>query len=146
MLPMAPDQHVLEFSNEGYASASTPVGVATKTPAGAVGMELMPLTLLSAGPARCNGACRGPGLDEHSGSKHQYKRQPHETRPQPSRAHRFGQTPTPRHAPSPTLRELRRGFGRAHGAKKRHRLCRLPESALTAIAEMPVRPFDPAVS
>jgi hypothetical protein len=45
MLPIAPGKHVLEFTKEGYAAASTPVEVAPNTPAGAVDIELTPLTL-----------------------------------------------------------------------------------------------------
>ncbi len=45
VLPIAPGKHVLEFSKEGYATASTPVEVAANTPAGSVDIELNPLTL-----------------------------------------------------------------------------------------------------
>jgi len=45
VLPIAPGKHVLEFTKEGYATASTPVEVAANTPAGAVDIELTPLTL-----------------------------------------------------------------------------------------------------
>jgi hypothetical protein len=45
VLPIAPGKHVLEFSKEGYAPASTPVEVAANTPLGAVDIELTPLTL-----------------------------------------------------------------------------------------------------
>lgn len=45
VLPIAPGKHVLEFSKEGYADASTPVEVVANTPAGSVDIELTPLTL-----------------------------------------------------------------------------------------------------
>ena len=45
VLPIAPGKHVLEFSKEGYATASTPVEVVANTPAAAVDIELTPLTL-----------------------------------------------------------------------------------------------------
>jgi hypothetical protein len=45
VLPIAPGKHVLEFSKEGYAAASTPVEVVANTPAGSVDIELNPLTL-----------------------------------------------------------------------------------------------------
>ena len=45
ILPIAPGKHVLEFSKEGYASASTPVEVAANTPAGSVDIELNPLSV-----------------------------------------------------------------------------------------------------
>jgi hypothetical protein len=44
-LPIAPGKHILEFTKEGYTTASTPVEVAANTPAGAVDIELTPLTL-----------------------------------------------------------------------------------------------------
>jgi len=45
VLPIAPGKHILEFSKEGYATASTPVEVATNAPVGSVDIELNPLTL-----------------------------------------------------------------------------------------------------
>lgn len=45
VLPIAPGKHVLEFSKEGYTTASTPVEVVANTPAGSVDIELNPLTL-----------------------------------------------------------------------------------------------------
>lgn len=45
VLPIAPGKHLLEFTKEGYATASTPVEVAASTPAGAVDIELTPLTV-----------------------------------------------------------------------------------------------------
>jgi len=45
ILPIAPGKHVLEFTKEGYATASTPVELGANTPAGAVDIELTPLTL-----------------------------------------------------------------------------------------------------
>jgi hypothetical protein len=45
VLSMAPGRHVLEFSKEGYATASTPVEVAANAPAGSVEIELNPLTV-----------------------------------------------------------------------------------------------------
>jgi len=44
-LPIAPGKHVLEFSKEGYATASTPVEVAPNAPAGSVEIELNPLAV-----------------------------------------------------------------------------------------------------
>jgi len=45
VLPIAPGKHVLEFSKEGFGTASTPVDVVANSPAGAVDIELVPLTL-----------------------------------------------------------------------------------------------------
>ena len=45
MLPMAPGKHVLEFSKEGYATASTPVEIVANSLPGSVDIELNPLTL-----------------------------------------------------------------------------------------------------
>jgi len=45
VLPIAPGKHVLEFTKEGYATASTPVEIAANTPAGAVDIELVPLAV-----------------------------------------------------------------------------------------------------
>lgn len=45
MLPIAPGKHVLEFSKEGYATASTPVEVAENQLPGSVEIELNPLTV-----------------------------------------------------------------------------------------------------
>jgi hypothetical protein len=45
VLPIVPGKHVLEFSKEGYANASTPVEVAANAPVGTVDIELTPLTL-----------------------------------------------------------------------------------------------------
>jgi PEGA domain-containing protein len=44
ILPIAPGKHVLEFTKEGYATASAPVEVAPNAPAGSVEIELNPLT------------------------------------------------------------------------------------------------------
>jgi hypothetical protein len=44
VLPIAPGKHLMEFSKEGYATASTPVEVAANSPAGSVEIELNPLT------------------------------------------------------------------------------------------------------
>lgn len=45
MLPIAPGKHVLEFSKEGYASASTPVELVANSMPGSVEIELNPLAL-----------------------------------------------------------------------------------------------------
>jgi hypothetical protein len=45
MLPIAPGKHVLEFSKEGYATASTPVQVAANSLPGSVDVDLTPLTV-----------------------------------------------------------------------------------------------------
>ena len=45
ILPIAPGKHVLEFTKEGYAAASTPVEVAPNAPAGSVEIELNPLAV-----------------------------------------------------------------------------------------------------
>jgi hypothetical protein len=45
MLPIAPGKHVLEFSKEGYAGASTPLEVIANSMPGSVEIELNPLTL-----------------------------------------------------------------------------------------------------
>ena len=45
MLPIAPGKHVLEFSKEGYAAASTPVEVVANSMPGSVEVELNPLAL-----------------------------------------------------------------------------------------------------
>ncbi|HTT21134.1 MAG TPA: PEGA domain-containing protein [Candidatus Sulfotelmatobacter sp.] len=45
VLPIAPGKHILEFTKEGYATASTPVEIVANTPAGAVDIELVPLTV-----------------------------------------------------------------------------------------------------
>jgi len=45
MLPIAPGKHVLEFSKEGFAPASTPVEVVANSLPGSVEMELSPLTV-----------------------------------------------------------------------------------------------------
>ena len=45
MLPMAPGKHVLEFSKEGYTTASTPVEVVENSLPGSIDMELNPLTV-----------------------------------------------------------------------------------------------------
>jgi hypothetical protein len=45
MLPIAPGKHVLDFSKEGYASASTPLEVIANSMPGSVEIELNPLTL-----------------------------------------------------------------------------------------------------
>ncbi len=44
MLPIAPGKHVLEFSKEGYATASTPVEVAANSTPSAVRIELNPMS------------------------------------------------------------------------------------------------------
>jgi len=45
VLPIAPGKHVLEFTKEGYATASTPVEVAPNAPAGSVEIDLNPLAV-----------------------------------------------------------------------------------------------------
>ncbi|MGP8140835.1 MAG: PEGA domain-containing protein [Terriglobales bacterium] len=45
VLPIAPGKHVLEFSKEGYATASTAVEIAENALPGSVEVELNPLTL-----------------------------------------------------------------------------------------------------
>ncbi len=45
ILPVAPGKHMLEFSKEGYAAASTPLEIAENAPPGSVQIELSPLTL-----------------------------------------------------------------------------------------------------
>jgi hypothetical protein len=45
VLPIAPGKHVLEFSKEGYATASAPVEIAENALPGSVEVELNPLTL-----------------------------------------------------------------------------------------------------
>jgi hypothetical protein len=45
MLRIAPGKHVLEFSKEGYVTASTPVEIAVNALPGSVELELNPLTL-----------------------------------------------------------------------------------------------------
>ena len=45
VLPVAPGKHVLEFSKEGYATASTPLEIAENAMPGSVKLELTPLTL-----------------------------------------------------------------------------------------------------
>ena len=45
MVPMAPGKHVVEFSKEGYAAASTRVDVVANSMPGSVDVELNPLTL-----------------------------------------------------------------------------------------------------
>src|SRR5579883_584355 len=45
ILSIAPGKHVLEFSKEGYSSASTPLEIAENAPPGSVNLELSPLTL-----------------------------------------------------------------------------------------------------
>ena len=45
ILPVAPGKHMLEFSKEGYAGASTPLEIADNAPPGSVQIELSPLTL-----------------------------------------------------------------------------------------------------
>jgi hypothetical protein len=45
MLAVAPGTHVLEFSKEGYATASTPIEIAENSMPGSVKLELNPLTL-----------------------------------------------------------------------------------------------------
>jgi hypothetical protein len=44
-LPIAPGKHVLEFSKEGYATASTPLDIAANAMPGSVNLELAPLAL-----------------------------------------------------------------------------------------------------
>ena len=44
ILPMAVGKHVVVFSKEGYAPASTPVEAVANTPLGAVEVQLVPLT------------------------------------------------------------------------------------------------------
>jgi hypothetical protein len=45
VLPIAPGNHVLEFTREGYVTASTPVEVVPNAPAGSVEIELNPLAV-----------------------------------------------------------------------------------------------------
>lgn len=45
MLPMIPGKHVIEFSKEGYTTASTPVDVVANSLPGSVEIELIPLAL-----------------------------------------------------------------------------------------------------
>jgi PEGA domain len=45
VLPIAPGKHTLEFSKEGYVTASTPVEVAANSMPGSVDIDLSPLTL-----------------------------------------------------------------------------------------------------
>ena len=45
MVPMAPGKHVVEFSKEGFVTASTPVNVVANSMPGSVDVELNPLTL-----------------------------------------------------------------------------------------------------
>ncbi len=45
ILPVAPGKHMLEFSKEGYAAASTPLEIAENAPPGSVQIDLSPLTL-----------------------------------------------------------------------------------------------------
>jgi hypothetical protein len=45
ILSIAPGKHVLEFSKEGYAAASTPLEIAENAMPGSVKLELNPLTL-----------------------------------------------------------------------------------------------------
>jgi hypothetical protein len=45
VLPIAPGKHTLEFSKEGYATASTPVEVAANSMPGSVEIDLNPLTV-----------------------------------------------------------------------------------------------------
>ncbi len=45
ILPVAPGKHMLEFSKEGYATASTPLDVAENAMPGSVQIELSPLIL-----------------------------------------------------------------------------------------------------
>jgi len=43
-LPIAPGEHVLEFSKEGYATATTPVQIVANSMPGSVDIDLTPLT------------------------------------------------------------------------------------------------------
>jgi hypothetical protein len=45
VLPIAPGKHTLEFSKEGYSTASTPVEVAANSMPGSVEIDLNPLTV-----------------------------------------------------------------------------------------------------
>ena len=45
MVPMAPGKHIVEFSKEGYATASSPVEVVANQMPGSVDVDLSPLAL-----------------------------------------------------------------------------------------------------
>jgi len=45
LLPVAPGKHTLEFSKEGYDSASTPLEIAENAPPGSLNVDLSPLTI-----------------------------------------------------------------------------------------------------
>jgi len=45
VLPIAPGKHILEFSKEGYATASTPVEIAANAMPGSVDIDLNPLSV-----------------------------------------------------------------------------------------------------